>query len=156
MNIVTLVIGEKYQNTKINIDISSFNYGGNVEYAIDDRKRDSIISFVLADVEKTDEIIQLLKDKLTLTVDKDIYVRARKEFTKYDSDHRPRIIVRLPSGYENIASPSDFHFRSVDVKTLIANAYVDAATTYDDRDRDDEYFRPGAEEYANEVLTKNV
>lgn len=154
MNIVTLVIGEKYQNAKIDIDISSFNYGGMVQYAIDDRKRDSVISFVLADIEKTDMVVQMLRDKLTLTVDKEIYVRSRKEFTKYDSDHRPRVIVRLPSGYENIASPPDFHFRSVDVKTLVVNAYVEGATTYDDRDRSEEHFKPIAEKYAVEVLNE--
>lgn len=105
-----LVIGEKYQNVKIDIDISTFHYFGMVQYAVSDAKKDSSICFRLTDVEKTDEVVQMLKDKLTLTVDKNEYVKVRKDFEAYESDQRPRITVRLPSGYENIASPAEFHF----------------------------------------------
>lgn len=110
MNVVTLVIGEKYQNTKVKIDITSFHYFGMTLYSIKETELDSYISFVLEDIEKSDEIVETLRKQLKLNVEKEKYVKIRREFSEYEKDKRPRISVRLPSGYENLSSPPHFYF----------------------------------------------
>lgn len=113
-NTTILVIGQDYNGINIPIDATTFHYYGHTagDYYAGKKEADAFISFVPSSELDAAQIVADLKNILNLNVDKDKYVFLRTTFESYESDQRPRISVRLPSGYAGLHNPAMFYSRS--------------------------------------------
>ncbi len=113
-NIVILVLHQDYNGINIPIDPTSLSFSGHTagDYYSGTSTHDCFISFVPISELDASQIAEDLKNKLSLTVDKDKYVHLRTTFDSYESDKRPRISVRLPSGYAGLHNPASFGTRA--------------------------------------------
>lgn len=104
-----LILFEKYNGIKIEIDPTTFTYYGMVRESRD-MEQHSCISFV--PVEEGIEPEQIMHDlRNILSYDrenKEKYVGIRYKAESYDKDQRQRIWVRLPSGMQGFTNPAYF------------------------------------------------
>lgn len=111
---IILVLHQDYNGINIPIDPTSLSFSGhtNGDYYTGTDRVDCFLSFIPVSKLDASQIAEDLKNKLSLTVDKDKYVHLRTTFDSYESDKRPRISVRLPSGYAGLHNPAGFSTRA--------------------------------------------
>lgn len=92
-----------------NIDVSTFNFHGPTEgYSPSEERSHSTISFV---AENAEQVVEEIRHTFRLNPEyskPEDYIRVRTEFPDYQTDKRPRVIIRLNSGMAGLANPPEF------------------------------------------------
>lgn len=114
MNIVYLQLPEEYGNHIVAIDATTFQlYSNTTGYHWNDIESFMFTSFILADLNECESIIEQLKATITKNYpnkDEDLYVKLRTKFDSYVVDKRPRITLRITPGIKGIRNYAQIRF----------------------------------------------